>query len=479
MEGSTDFTGGGRNPEDGGSNWDAGYRHVFCSRACGGMLAVALTRGAKALWNRDEVFEYYRSYFATEQRLGWSTFAYNGIPRFMVDMFLAYWPKDLSAPELVAAKVDGKVLWCRFDKSLDEAAVISPDDLTIKVNGTAVNGITLAPPPTPSPRATNEMKPPVAGWVPNGIFRQNVGLILPAAVKSGDGVSISYAGGAGVNKLRSAVDLVNVASFTDQPVRNLTQSIGGVNTAYPIVAFQAVRPDCFAVAKACPISPTNSPRFTLWIPHLKLAAAPPATVKLFGQGAGTPALEIQIQADRRIRVIPRDAGGSIITQLITNALALNTAYSLRLDFDATALSATTGWNVYLNGVSAKYMNVGWAGGSTKTVGWSRSGFYQLGGTAAPYFTGEFGGMWLHTSERVTDPAAVAKFTSMTNGSLDIGTLGDGITGTQPAIFVVGNAAQYSHTSGMNRGTGPKLYPKPGTDLVDVSVSALRLLTGWN
>jgi hypothetical protein len=391
----------------------------------------------------------------------------------MLDMFLAYWPADPVAPSLVSAKADGKVLWCRFDKSLDEAAVIPPGAFTVKVNGVPITGISLAPPPTPSPRGTGEMKPPAGGWVPNGIFRQNVGIILPAAVKSSDVVQISYAGGTGANKLRSAIDNVNVPPFTDQPVQNLTLSVGGVNTLYPVVAFDGSRPDRFAVAKSIALATTNAPRFTLWLPHLKLFAAPSGTVELFGQAGGTPTLEIQILTDRRMKVIPRDASGAIISQLVINALAVGTAYSLRLDFDAADPSATTGWNAYLNGVSAKNSNVGWSGGATRTVGWSRAAPFVLGGTAAPYFTGEFGGMWLHTSERVTDPAQVARFTSMTNGSLDIGTLGDGITGSSPALFVVGSAAQYSHTSGMNRGTGPKFFPQAGTAVTDVSDLAVR------
>lgn len=460
MEGAYDFTSGGTTLSSGGTNWSAPYRDEFGSGAFGGALAVMMTTGARALWNRDPLFQYWTTFYHTEQRLGFvGPGGTNQIPTFHGQMAAAYWPTDPVAPSLVSAKVDTSTLWLGFDKNLDETEVVALGDYTVKVNGTPVSGITRAVAPL-SPYSSGTV------WVPNGIFRDRVGLKLPSPVASSAVVTISYAGGSGANKLRSVLHNVNVAAFTDRPVQNLTPSLNGINASYPIVRFNSANPDQYRPSIAVGLG-SDAPRWTLWMPHIKLFATPTGTVEIFGFPGASPTFEIQILNTRAIKVIPRNSSGSIITQISSTPLALNTAYSVRFDFDATDPSSTTGWNVYLNGSLAKGSTNGWPGTPTTTVGWSRTTQYILGGTAAPYFDGEFGGLWLNTTERVTDPAQVAKFTSVTGGSLDIGTLGDGVTGSPPRLFFVGNADQYNDPSGFNRGTGAKFFRTSG-GVVDLS-----------
>lgn len=475
MEGTLDFAEGARGTGDygaGGPNWDAPYRNTFCSPAIGGILAVLLTTGGKALWNRDEVFEYFRSYYAKALERGQvgNPGDVNWIIPFVGDMLDAHWPADRVAPAIVEAKVKDDLLWVRFDKAMDFEAVVPFSDYTVKINGAPVASLAYGPwvlgqSPTTSPNMRYL----------NGIFHTNVGFQLPAPVVASDVVTLSYAGGAGANKLRSAIDRVNVAAFADRAIQNVTPSIGGVNASYPIVRFDGTKPDRYKVLAAAAIA-TNAPRFTLWLPHIKIDALPTADVELFGLSGASPVLEIIIKTDGKLRVLPRSTSG-IFAQLVIappgfTGLQPGTAYSLRVDVDAEQTTAAAGWSAYLNGVSSKSSNIGWNGAAGQVIAWGNSQNYQLGGTASPNFTGEFGGMWLHTSERVTDPAKVAKFTSLTGGSLDIGTLGDGITGTPPAIFIVGTKAQYDDAAGINRGTGPKFYRNTG-GVVDVSGATWR------
>ncbi len=80
-------------------------------------------------------------------------------------------------------------------------------------------------------------------------------------------------------------------------------------------------------------------------------------------------------------------------------------------------------------------------------------------------------MWLNTRERVL----VVDFPKSTQGSgtnLLIGTLGDGITGRRPSLYLVGNAAQYNDPVGLHQGSGPKFYRLSGgvTDVSTVQAS---------
>lgn len=74
-----------------------------------------------------------------------------------------------------------------------------------------------------------------------------------------------------------------------------------------------------------------------------------------------------------------------------------------------------------------------------------------------------GAFWMDTTTRVdiTNSANRALFTSVTSGDLDIGTLSDGITGSQPTHFHVGNADQWNDGFGINRGSGPKFFVTAG------------------
>ena len=480
-----------------GTNHDGQYRTVAGEAGTIGALAVLATPLAKAVWGRHETLEYHKSYIHLEMHLGRygipggvsyngvsgasSPYTANKISAFDRSVIKAILPSDPVPPAPVFAKVKGSTLWIHFDKNLDETTAVLPSSYVVKKNGAVVSGVTIPPRPVLSVRDDPQYVPD-EGYVSNGIWRDNVGLILPTPCAFGDTYSVEYLGGTGANRLRSVLDQVNVAPFTISAVENLTESIGGANAAYPVVRFDKNRPDTYELAVAGAIASANSPRFTLWLPHVKLTSLPPATVELFGYAGNTPAFELYLLPSGALRITVRDIGLSQMATMTSAPLPLDRATSVRMDYDAEDISKTTGWNCFLNGVSAKGSDPTlWKNAAGKTIKWTQSLTWKLGGSSssAP-FDGEFGGMWLNTSQRVSDPAQVAKFTSANNGNLSIGTLGEGITGTPPSIFIVGNAAQYNNAAGINRGTGPKFFLQSGgvTDVVADPASQALHPTQW-
>ncbi len=67
------------------------------------------------------------------------------------------------------------------------------------------------------------------------VWRQNIGLTLSAPVTGNDTVTVSYTP-PGTNPARS-VDEVNVGTFSAQQITNISDKVGGPNTALPVVQF--------------------------------------------------------------------------------------------------------------------------------------------------------------------------------------------------------------------------------------------------
>ena len=473
MEGADDFRQVPHLASSGASNLDAPYRMLKGNGGVGSVIAAWATEGVPALWGQDDhTFQYYKGYRENYARVGrWpaTQAAVNSeaIDPFVRDMIEALNPLLVEpAPVTLWAKVlggtpaGGSTLWVHCNKALDESQAVDPANYIVKVNGTPVAGVTRAAFEYPPANGVTSSYTVEERRTPYAIFNKNFGLNFPIEVTSNDVVQISYTPGAG-GRLRSAVDHIEVAAFTDLPAENITESIGGTNAAYPKVRFTGSTPDRYKTAIAEPLG-AASPYLTLWIPHLKLLSTPSANVELFGASGGAPTFELTIHTDRRFSIFVRDSLGNFIFRTYTaGGLALNTDYSILIDADVTDPSAATGRSLMVNGAASNGTTPTWAGAAGSNIGWSRPAIYNLGRTDGTGFDGEFGGLWLSTTERVTDPAQRAKFTSLSNGSLDIGTLGDGITGAQPSLFLVGNAGQFNASAGINRGAGPKFFQESG------------------
>lgn len=410
-------------PERGGSNWDAYYRDIVAYSLYPGVLAVQLTTGAKALWDHPEFWLYMDTVFLrrTEGSPG------NGMTAFGQEMTNAYRPAKTAAPAIVDAGIKNAAIWLRFDHALNETAGLpATSDFVVNVNGSPVTISSVS------------------------VWRQNAGLALATPVTGNDVVTVSYISGA--NKLRS-VDGVNVASFTGQALTNRTDKVGGPNAAYPVVEFG---PTVKRVLSGGGVGPSNTALGTLALLKFRVPSLPSVSTELIGHNSGTPGFRLFLLPDGNLELRLNNAAGTAVVRNYPNfnrRIAANTDYDILISVDVTQSTMSAGINCWANGLQATPSSVTWAGGGGATIGWTRAGAAgtQLNFTGTTF---RLGALYLNTAARVdlTNSANRDKFTSLTAGNLDILTRGDGITGSIPSQFLVGNADQWNDGSGMNRGS---------------------------
>lgn len=424
-------------PERDGSNWDSFYRDIVNYSLYPGMLAVELTTGGKTLWDHPELWTYYDTVYLrrTEGSPG------NSMLAFGLEMTNAYRPAKAAAPVIADAGIRDDAIWLRFDLALDELATVpATSDFVVKVNGSPVTVSSVM------------------------VWRQNCGLALAAPVSGTDTVTVNYT--SGTNKLRS-VDGVNAASFTDQALTNRTEKVGGPNAAFPVVAFGsgvtrrlgALGNSVFGASTLERLAPASSSFGTLALLKFRFEAAPAANRRIYGFSTRTAALRIWLNLNRTIELDISNAAGTRILRLSTPPLTAGVDNDILFSFDMTQAVAANAVNCYVNGVVQTLVISTFTTG--QQIGWSRITPQGLNPDGNAVF--RLGAFWLDATTRVdlTNSATRALFTSVTGGNLDIGTLGDGITGTRPAQFIVGNADQWNSEFGINRGSGNQTFPSLG------------------
>ncbi len=419
-------------PERSGSNWTAFYREIVLGQLLAGTLAVELTTGAKALWDHPNFWKYIETGYL--RRLETAVGA-DRVTAFANEMILAHRPADAVAPVIEAATVKNTGIAIRFDKALEETGALpATSDFVVRVNGSPV---TISS---------------VSEW------RQNCGLVLAAAVTGSDTVTVSYT--PGTNPLRSARG-VNVAAFTNRALVNQTDKVGGPNAAYPIVRFSA---DDRRAIQGTAFAAANSPACTIALLKFKFDAIPTGERVILGTTAGTPPFVILLNSAGRLEVRLRNASAAFIVRAQTPVLTPGVTYDILWSLDITQ-PAAAGFSCYINGtdVSSTTVFTSWANGASTVFGFSSApvqGSYTWNHGGIDF---ELGAFWMNTTMRVdlTNGANRAKFTSMTGGNLDMLTLGNGITGSQPSHFHVGNVDQWNDGFGLNRGSGPKFFMTAG------------------
>lgn len=416
-------------PERSGSNWDAFYRDIVGYSLIGGLLALELTPGAKALWDNPRIWLYADTLFLrrTEGSPG------NVILPFVMDMLNAHRPAKVTIPALVDAGIKDDAIWLRFDHAVNEtAAAPVTGDFLVNVNGSPVAIIGVS------------------------VWRQNCGLALAAAVTGGDVVTVSYTSGA--NALRS-VDGVNVPSFAGQALTNLSASVGGPNAAYPVIEFTpSVKR---TIQQGGTLAAANNPRGTLALMKFRFDTVPTVNWRLLGFPSGIPPLRMNLNTNRTLELDITNSGGARIMRLATPALPVGTDLDILFSFDITQNTSADGVDCYVNGTLQTLNVVTWNSGPSVEIGWARNWPQALNVDSNATF--RLGALWLDATARLdlSDAASRAKFTDVTAGNLVIGTLGDGITGNQPAQFLVGDTNQWNSGTGINRGTGSKFFPTSG------------------
>lgn len=417
-------------PQNSGSNWNLLYRDIVGYSLIGGVLAVDLTTGGRALWDHPDFWLYMDSLYGRRLEGG----SGNQALPFVREMLTAYRVAKTAAPAILETGIRDTAVWIRFDQALNElAAPPATSSFVVNVNG--------------SPRAVSSVS----------VWRQNAGLVLAAPVSGNDVVTVSYAGGA--NRLRS-VDNVNVAAFAGRVVTNRSDRVGGPNAAFPIVRFTpSVRR---TIGGANNLAASNSPFGTFALLKFKFAALPPSNSEIFGNNASALPFRLFLNTNGTLELrVTGPTGNPFIIRAQTPPLTADVEYDILWSFDMTQASNAAGINCYVNGAVQALSFLNWAGGAGVVVGWTRAGTYQW--NYSGNLTFDLGAFWLDTTTRVdlTSASNRARFTKVTAGNLDILTRGDGITGSIPAHFHVGDADQWNDGNGINRGTGSRLFATSG------------------
>lgn len=427
--GSVDW-GNWNDRRDAGMNWETlWYRLLYSPALIPGTQAVELTRGAVALWNNPQPFLYMKTQW--HRRDAPLPDVTNRIQPFARAFMEAYRTIDPAAPQILASQVKDNNWFLRFDKALDELATApAAGDFTVLVNGSPVPVSTVS------------------------VWRQAVGGTLAWALTGNDVVTISYTPTA--NRLRS-VDAVNVAGFAGRVMVNRSDRVGGPNATYPVVRFSpgVVR----QMGGDGRIYTADTQVGTFALLKFKFDAPPVGFAHIFGASGGTPAMFVYLVSNRTIDVRIQNGAGASVIRFNTPVLTAGVEYDILVSFDLSQANAAAGISCYINGALQTITGVTFTSGSSAR--WSvPNATLRVNHNG---INGELGAFWLDPTTRVdlTNAATRAKFTSMTGGNLDILTRGDGITGSIPRIFLVGNDAQWNDGAGLNRGTGNKFFVNSG------------------
>lgn len=431
MLGSTEW---GVNPtgfaEGNGSNWNAFYRDIVAGQLLGGALAVELTTGAKALWDNPGFWRYMDC--AWHRRAEFSSG--NTTVPFTEEMLATYRPAKTATPALLASGIKDRAIWLRYDQALNETTTPpATSAFTVNVNG--------------APVAVSSVS----------IWRQNIGLTLAAPVTGNDTVTVSYTL-PGTSQARS-VDGVNVGAISAQQLSNISDKVGGPNTAFPVVQFTP------GVARTIitngSLGAANTSFGTLALLKYRFETAPATNTQIFGNVVGVPTVQLFQNVNRTLELRVYNAAGSLIIRIGTPALTAGVDNDILFSFDTTQASGVNGVNCFVNEVAQTLTFATWSGGAGATLGWARNWPMVVNPGAGTSF--RIGAIWLDTNTRVdlTSAGNRAKFTGVTGGNLEILTLGNGINGSQPSQFLVGNADQWNDGTGMNRGTGAKFFVTSG------------------
>jgi hypothetical protein len=270
-------------------------------------------------------------------------------------------------------------------------------------------------------------------------------------------VTVEYTSGA--NEIFSTSDNP-VASFSPVTVVNLSDRVGGPNPAYPVVTIPAAT----KIRQVDPrqLGASDTRRATLFLPNLKIDSLPTAgSTEIFGSQTGIETMKLEVSTSGELRLRLYGATTTNLLRLKLFTMTPGTSYNLLVSIDSEQSNYQDGSVVIVDDVEVDNGQLLWAGGAGELIGWTRTSNTDIGSDDIDF---SYGAIWLDTENDIDiqDAATRALFTSVTNGDLDIGTLGNGVTGSSPSLFIVGNAAQHDSGSGINRGTAAKFFLNTGS-----------------
>ena len=194
----------------------------------------------------------------------------------------------------------------------------------------------------------------------------------------------------------------------------------------------------------------------LYLPRFKMTR-PGALTTIFTTTSGVGHLTIAVLNTGFMRITLRNASGPIAVINTSTSVADPTAteHDIKVSWDTSQATSALGVSIYIDGASALGSVTTW---TPALVSWgvapTGGGSYCFGGTASVYAIFQTGGLWLHTTDRpdLTSAVVRAKFYPDT-----IGTQGQNPTGTAPAYWLNGNAAEWNDVSGLNDGANTNKF----------------------
>ena len=231
------------------------------------------------------------------------------------------------------------------------------------------------------------------------------------------------------------------------------------DVAYPRVLFTGGEPDLVRAPQGA-LGPDGR-LGTLALIDFKKAARPATTQTLFSSATGTARVQMQLLPTGKLRLNLYQGGSAIIRLETTVDVCDGQLHDILFSWDAAKDTNIEGGDVYVDGVNRLNTAGIWAAGvinygyTTATYGF---GYNSAGGADF-----EVGAFYLNVAERaaVHDADVRARFTTAF-----VGTNGAGPTGQPPAVFLVGNAAQWNDAAGLNRGAGPRFTRTAAAALTD-------------
>ena len=472
-----------------GSNWDSQYRDNVDMAGMSHAIACYLTRGAWELFERPDAFDtYFKTFRQQCERVGrYDT----GQVRNFVEpdraaILEALWRNGYSSnqapkPIIGYARADlgegTSTIWVRFDRALDELTAVSASNYRVRVNGTEVSDLRIAPPPTPSPRlgldssgrprTAGGFHVPPEGWVPYGIFRTNIGLILPYEVTPDDTITVEYLGNS-TPKLRSFVDNVSVIPFSPITLQNITPTspqnsgsgFASANSRFPVVLFDGSTNIGY---KGDVKLGQDSPTGTLFLKNLKWFNTPSGTNLIYPFSGD--ALEVSINSANCVTISLR-RNGVLLSRIRTGSLSKGLTHDLTISWDQRDSSPTSGVSLFVDGKLQAPNSHLWRGDASFTTTYSNASSYRFARSAwGVKMAMELGAFWFMPGIRIPT-SEFGKFTAD-----QIGPFGEGITGTRPPLFMVGNADQWNSRFGINRGQLLPMFKQTESGVTDVSGSA--------
>ncbi len=245
-------------------------------------------------------------------------------------------------------------------------------------------------------------------------------------------------------------------------------SVNASTAAYPRVAFDAS--DRFQ--RAGGNLAANSRYLTMAFKGRFPSAAPGSSISLLGSGGGITRVSFTVQVSGLVRVTISNTAGTVC-QFNANGASLfdGGVHEVLLSLDMEQTTAALGRSLYIDGVDRLSATGAWLGGAGVVVDHATvTGSYAFGGGTTPAMAGfEVDYFFLALGGRadITNPSVRSKFLPD-----QIGTTGSGVLGTQPEVFLVGNASQWNAGGGINRGSAGAFVAASGAAVTDVGAGTV-------